>query len=81
MPLLPLLRHGQHAEPFALTQLEASPPTKLEPTTSVCVRPGMANTLLLPDTREELEPSGEDFPLARHFDAASGKLDAPGGPS
>jgi len=41
----------------------------------------MAHTLLLPDTREELEPSGVDFPPARHFDAASGKLDAPGHPS
>ena len=46
----------------------------------------MANTLLLPDTREtnaiirpELEqPSGIDFPLAVHFDAASGQLSAAG---
>ena len=45
----------------------------------------MANTLLLPDTREvnaiirpELEPSGIDFPLAMHFDAASEQLYAAG---
>ena len=39
----------------------------------------MANTLLLPDTTDLLEPSVA-FPAALHFDVASGQLDAPGYP-
>ena len=38
----------------------------------------MANTLLLPDTTDLLEPSGIDFPPALHLDAASGQLYAAG---